>query len=215
MNKAYKYARGTVWWIRDSYCQESWPGVQSGQRPVVILSANERGTSTVVEVCTLTTTDKRHVCPAINIPVNIEGRVSYIQCNQHKTLPLSAFSDYYATLTAETMTAVEIGLLTAQGMTHYIDNDAKITYELYLHLDSETENEHSEDDCKTESATVHTTSSEVRKSNKWTTDRIKQFLKDHETMSTDALMVKYKFNSPNSVHSAFHRFKNMRHDNIK
>lgn len=196
MNKAIKYARGSIWWIKDTYCKESWPGIQSGKRPVIIISNNERGASTVVEVCTLTCTNKSKCCPSINIPINIEGRVSYIQCNQHKTLSLSCFDSYYATVTAEAMQEIEFGLLRAQGMAHYIPN---LLHRIEPDYKLDETSEHSEGSSAD--------SSPKRRRNKWTSELISEFLSDKQVLSDSELMAKYNFSSPHSIKTAYDRFK--------
>lgn len=115
MSTAIKYARGTVWWCEDNEFLRT-PGVQSGRRPVVIVSSDQRGSCSSVEVVKMTLTDKSDVCTSINIPVNQGDRTSYVLCNQHFTVNTQFLGDYMYTLSDEAMKRIDLGLLRAQGM---------------------------------------------------------------------------------------------------
>lgn len=110
-----KYSRGTVWWC-DDYLNLQIPGVQSGRRPVLIVSSNSRGSSQSVEVLKLTLTDKSETCTSINIPITYGDTTSYALCNQHFTINTKFLSEYMYTVSESTMKKIESGLLIAQGM---------------------------------------------------------------------------------------------------
>lgn len=129
-NKLMKYARGTVWWLAVSQnrdmCRSS---VQSKQRPVVIVSNDDRGRSTVVEVCTITSKDKSNVCTDINIPyINTDGHTNYIECNQHFTVGVEELSRFLGVLPPDVMHTVNKGLLISQGMTHLLESESLIAH---------------------------------------------------------------------------------------
>lgn len=114
-DQSVKYSRGTVWWCED-YINLQIPGVQSGRRPVLIVSSNNRGSSQSVEVIKLTLTDKSETCTSINIPITYGDTTSYALCNQHFTVNTKFLNEYMYTVSQETMKKVESGLLIAQGM---------------------------------------------------------------------------------------------------
>lgn len=114
-DQSVKYSRGTVWWCED-YLNLQIPGVQSGRRPVLIISSNSRGSSQSVEVIKLTLTDKSETCTSINIPITYGDTTSYALCNQHFTINTKFLNEYMYTVSDETMKKIESGLLIAQGM---------------------------------------------------------------------------------------------------
>lgn len=115
MRDATKFARGTVWWCEDPLGRQI-EGVQSGKRPALIISTNDRGNSPVVEVVKLTLSDKSNICPGINVPLTYHDSTSYILCNQHYTVHISTLIEYMYTVSSEVMSQVDIALLRAQGM---------------------------------------------------------------------------------------------------
>lgn len=115
MEDATKYARGTVWWCEDPLGKQV-EGVQSGRRPALIVSTNNRGNSPVVEVVKLTLTNKSCTCPGINVPLTYYDSTSYVLCNQHYTVHVSTLTEYMYSVSSEVMNQVDIALLRAQGM---------------------------------------------------------------------------------------------------
>lgn len=129
-NKLLKYARGTVWWLAVSQNRDGRKSaVQAKQRPVVIVSNDDRGRSTVVEVCTITSTDKSNVCQDINIPyVNTDGHTNYIECNQHFTVGIEELSRFLGVLPPDVMDNVNKGLLISQGMGHLLESESLVAH---------------------------------------------------------------------------------------
>lgn len=115
VHQSLKYARGTVWWCEDPEIPRT-TGVQSGRRPVVIVSSDQRGGNASVEVIKLTLTDKSETCTSINVPVISGDRTSYALCNQHFTVSTKSLGDYMYTVCKETMRQIDRALLVAQGM---------------------------------------------------------------------------------------------------
>lgn len=122
---AIKYARGTVWWCED-VSHTTVPGVQSGTRPCLIISNNDRGSSSVVEVLKITSnTDRSSVCSDINVSYDLNGYSNVIMCNQHSVVPVSSLRTYMCTLSDKTMAKVERAMLIAQGMRSLADLNDK------------------------------------------------------------------------------------------
>ena len=107
--------RGSVWWWDDKH--DTIPGVQKSNRPVLVISNDLRGGSTVVEVCTITSRDKQKVTPKINIQfINHRGEYNYIQCNQHFVVPIHSLKSFIGMIPTGVMNRVEEGLMFAQGL---------------------------------------------------------------------------------------------------
>lgn len=207
MNTAFKYARGTVWWLRSSSISAD-TNVQQGSRPVLIISRNNRGASSIVEVLTLTTnSDRSSKYPDINVPVVIDGRISYIQCNQHMTVDTKRLVDFYCVIEDTIMKEVERCLLYCSGMDIYYPGD--IHQSLIIHPER-TSSDIKDDDSETKSNEVKTISeSNINQHNKkrWTDEAIKQYVADFTSLSMEALLEKYNFSSRKSAQNTYYMLR--------
>ena len=129
-NRIMKYARGTVWWLSKALNHvSSGSSVQAKPRPVVIISNDDRGRSSVVEVCMITSTDKSATCRAINVGyINSDGHKNYIECNQHCTVGTHQLSRFLGVLPADVMAEVDNGLLICQGLSHLTDCNRTVAH---------------------------------------------------------------------------------------
>lgn len=109
MENVIKYAQGTIWHWSE---KEKSPneivhhkaGVQSSNRPVLIISNNKFNTfSPVVNCVTVTTTLNDS---PVHIPIKI-FELSHIQCEQIRTLPKSELFGYKGTVSSSTMAEVK------------------------------------------------------------------------------------------------------------
>lgn len=168
VGKVYKYARGSVWWVKRE-CVEENGSVQSGLRPVVIVSNNERGRSDVVEVLTVTSQEKSEKYPKLNIPFTLEGRSSYVQCNQHFTVSIDKLHNYSGQLSDDVMHKVDRSLVYCQGLDHL---------------------------CKEDSILVKSSDETSRsKLVSWTISEIEEFIQDVESSDYKTVMSKWNFDS--------------------
>lgn len=129
-NRIMKYARGTVWWLsKAGNNTSSGSSVQAKPRPVVIVSNDDRGRSSVLEVCMITSTDKSTTCRDINVGyINSDGHKNYIECNQHFTVGTHQLSRFLGVLPDDVMNKVDNGLLISQGMSHLADCNRTISH---------------------------------------------------------------------------------------
>lgn len=110
-----RFPRGSIWWLR--YAKKVNGSVQQKRRPVLVISNDYRGRSTIVEVLSLTRTDKSDTCTDINVPIrNIHGDVNYILCNQHQTVDENDLVDFMGIAPKSVMNKVDIALTIAQGI---------------------------------------------------------------------------------------------------
>lgn len=111
-----KYPKGSIWWL-NADCLPDGDHISKKNRPVVVVSGNERGSSEVVEVCTITSVDKMHVCEGINVPFrNGYGTLNYIQTNQHFTVNTSYLNNYQGQLSGSVMQRLNTALRFAQDL---------------------------------------------------------------------------------------------------
>jgi mRNA interferase MazF len=108
------YQRGSIWWVNLSKLYES--SVQSGFRPVVIVSSSAGCLSSdIVTVCPCTTKIK-------NLSVNISikpfdrGQPTQVLTNQIRTIPKVWLSSHIGNLDKEDMAKVDEGLMASLGL---------------------------------------------------------------------------------------------------
>lgn len=214
MNTAFKYARGTVWWLRSNSASAD-THVQQGNRPVLIISRNNRGTSSIVDVLTLTTnSDRSSKYPDINVPVVIDDRISYIQCNQHMTVDTKRLVNFYCVIEDTIMKEVERCLLYCSGMDIYYPGD--IHQSLIVHPELTSSNVKN-DDSETRSEDVETKSDKINaisesnikqhNTKKWTDEAIKQYVADFTSLSMEDLLEKYNFSNRKSAQNTYYMLR--------
>lgn len=119
MGKSIKYKRGSIWLCKDNETNNTRTGfrshVQNSTRPVLIVSSDYGNMhSPVLNVVPLTTADKP--C-SVNVPIDSEdGIMSYILCNQIKTIDAKDLIHYISTADDETMAEVEKTINYALGI---------------------------------------------------------------------------------------------------
>lgn len=110
-----KYARGTVWKYL-SPTDDKVPGIQAGDRPVVIVSEDTYNyLSDVVNVITLTHNCTRGDTP-ISLIVNGEGDLSNIQINQLKPVRKEWLGEYMGKLDDRTLEELRRKLINHLGL---------------------------------------------------------------------------------------------------
>lgn len=130
-----KYPKGSVWWL-DSSCLPIGDHLQRKNRPVVVVSGDQRGQSEIVEVCTITSVNKLHVCEGVNVPFrNGYGTLNYIQVNQHFTVDVSYLHDYQGQLSTTIIERLNSSLRFAQDLGD-VDDLSKAVMELKHKLSS-------------------------------------------------------------------------------
>ena len=113
--------RGGVYYALMPMQSDPSGSVQQGRRPVVVVSS-EIGckTASVVMVCPLTTKHKKLSC---NVDINFTngmGVSSQVLCNQIQTVPVSALSRCYYTLSDDEMHAVDTAICISLGIVDYM-----------------------------------------------------------------------------------------------
>jgi len=110
MEKALKYARGTIWSI-DNFLNQVEQGVQSGRRPCVIIS-NDMGNASNDSVIVAMITSKLKTNVMVNVPfVNVRGEENVVLCNQIHTVSKKWLKDpMLGILNSETMKKIDKAL---------------------------------------------------------------------------------------------------------
>lgn len=124
-NSVIKYSRGSIWWCKKDIRYTNKSGILDKSRPCLIISNNQRGTSSIVEILKITSQDKSNVCSSINIPIMLNNRTNYILCNQHDTVSTDDLFNYEGQVSSEVMKQVEYGILRCQGMEDLISLQSK------------------------------------------------------------------------------------------
>ena len=140
-NRILKYARGTVWLFDMNLANpKNASGILTKVRPVVIVSSDSRGSSQIVEVCGITSSDKSARCPDINVCIrNQYGEINYIECNQHFTVNVVDLGRFIGVVPKDIMDKVDDGLLVAQGMSQLVNYKSKIAH-MQMIIDNQKEN---------------------------------------------------------------------------
>lgn len=121
-----RYPKGSIWWL-DSECLPIGTSIEKKNRPVVIVSSDERGSSTVVEVCTITSKDKSGICQGINVPFrNSYGTLNYIQTNQHFTVDVNYLREFQGMLSRSTLDRLNSSLRFAQDLGNLDDLSTQV-----------------------------------------------------------------------------------------
>lgn len=113
-----KFLRGQVWWCKENNKMNIFPGIQAGERPVLIVSNDIGNTfSPILTVVPLTSQEKKDLPTHVKFYNNITLKNNVILCEQIKTVPAEFLTSYLGTLKEEVMTQVAAALLTALGFT--------------------------------------------------------------------------------------------------
>lgn len=116
IGKILAYPRGSVWKCNLGNGDIA-PGVQSGYRPVVIISdnkGNQTNSSVLVAMITSNSDKSKY---AINVPfINEQGDETVILCNQIKTVNKSILKTFMGMLPSNVMFEVEKAIKYAMGM---------------------------------------------------------------------------------------------------
>lgn len=103
--------RGEVYWLKD---RDSVGSEECLRRPVAIVSSDRgNATSPAVVGASMTTKSRWGV---INVPVESNGKRSWVMCNQLRCIDRSRLDGYICTLTDREMAEVDRGLLVALGL---------------------------------------------------------------------------------------------------
>jgi len=111
-----KYLRGQIWWCKENNKLNIFPGIQAGERPVLIVS-NDIGNihSPILTVVPLTSQEKKNLPTHVRFYNNITMKDNIVLCEQIKTVPAEFLTNYLGTLKEEVMTKVAAALLITLG----------------------------------------------------------------------------------------------------
>lgn len=113
-----KKQRGSVWWMTIPH-DKNTPHIQSGDRPVIIISNRYNNEySSIVEVCPITT--KKDEYDMIHPKIIVDGTVSYVLTEQIRTVPKSMLQNYICDIRYPEMISVDKALLTQLGLSKYL-----------------------------------------------------------------------------------------------
>ena len=122
-----EFTKGDVFWATlPKYNQSS---VQSGTRPVVVVSSLKGNlNSDVVMICPLTTKIKP-LCVNADIEFRLEDRPSQVLCNQIQTVPKSALFNYAGHMSYADIDKIEAGILISLGIAKEVVSQVKSSQE--------------------------------------------------------------------------------------
>jgi mRNA-degrading endonuclease toxin of MazEF toxin-antitoxin module len=106
--------RGSIWWVNLTGYSDS--SVQSGFRPVVVISSTAGcKSSDIVSVCPLTTQIKP-IAVNITLKSSITGKPQQVLTNQIVTVPKSALTNYVGRVDPGDMSKIELGVAISLGL---------------------------------------------------------------------------------------------------
>mgnify|MGYP003300008939 FL=1 len=109
--------RGEVYWVEsDTLSIERKIG-----RPAVIVSS-DKGNVSCPQIIGLFMTTKQKF-GIINVPVGVNGRPSWVQCNYVITIDKARLGNYMCTLTEDEMVEINRGMKVALGLTQQTDDE--------------------------------------------------------------------------------------------
>lgn len=109
-----EFTKGDVFWATlPKYNQSS---VQSGTRPVVIVSSLKGNLSSDVVMIAPLTTRIKNLCVNADIEFKIDGRQSQVLCNQIQTVPKSVLFNYAGHMSWQDLERIEEAMLISLGI---------------------------------------------------------------------------------------------------
>lgn len=109
-----EFTRGSVYWANLANYRQS--SVQSGTRPVVIVSSLKGNLNSDVVMIAPLTTKIKPLCINADIDFMVDNRPSQVLCNQIQTVPKSALFNYVGELSIKDIGEVEKCILISLGI---------------------------------------------------------------------------------------------------
>ena len=108
-----KYARGGVWMYKPYSEAKPTPGVQAGERPIVIISNDKFNFHSGVVNCISVTTESKYSPVHVNVSLDEQSQVL---CEQIKTVSQKQLTTYMGQLHSQKMAEIEKAILFQFGI---------------------------------------------------------------------------------------------------
>ena len=199
MKDTQQYLRGQIYWRSPDRYEDAPKGILGKSRPVILISNNTGlNCSPVATVAPITSSERRFpLCT--QVPININGRDSWILCEQIYTCNVEELQGYIATISPHRMGDVDEAIKYALGLQPLPQSvsDEK-------GFEETSDNDSYEDPNSTEDLR--------RKQYRWTEQEKLQLVIDVEChndgkLSASDLLKKYNFAGLQSLKSTYRRFK--------